>query len=50
MLIIEDIDRTQNIDVFNIDNFTWIFYSFIICDHKNRNCSDNDKILYLVKK
>jgi len=50
ILIIEDIDREQNIDVYNIDNNIWNFYTFIICHHDNRNCWNNDKILYLIKK
>ena len=50
MLIIEDIDREQNINIYDIDTNIWEFYSFIICHHKNRFCTNNDKILYLIKK
>jgi precorrin-6B methylase 2 len=50
MLIIEDIQRDQNINSYNIDTNIWEFYTFIICHHNNRNCTDNDKILYLIKK
>ena len=50
ILIIEDIDRTQNINMYDIDTNIWEFYTFIICHHDNRVCSDNDKILYLIKK
>ena len=50
MLIIEDIDRGQNMNVYNIDENVWEFYSFIICHHNNRFCTNNDKILYLIKK
>ena len=50
ILIIEDIDRSQHINSYTIDTNIWDFYTFIICDHKNRYCSDNDKILYLIKK
>jgi SAM-dependent methyltransferase len=49
-LIIEDIYRDQHINDFNIDQSIWSFYSFIVCHHKNRFCSDNDKLLYLIKK
>jgi ubiquinone/menaquinone biosynthesis C-methylase UbiE len=50
MLIIEDIDRNRHINNFTIDTDIWEFHSFIICHHDNRNCFDNDKILYLIKK
>ena len=50
MLIIEDIDRNQDLSSYSIDTDIWIFYTFIICHHENRNCSNNDKILYLIKK
>ena len=50
MLIIEDIFRNENITNFNIDTNIWEFHTFIICHHNNRNCCDNDKILYLIKK
>jgi hypothetical protein len=50
MLIIEDIDRTRHINTFEIDTNIWEFYTFVVCHHNNRFCSDNDKILYLIKK
>ena len=50
ILIIEDINREENINVYKIDEDIWEFYSFIICHHNNRYCFDNDKILYLIKK
>lgn len=50
ILIIEDIDREENINVYQIDANDWVFYSFIICDHNNKYCSNNDKVLYLIKK
>lgn len=50
MLIIEDIDREQNINIYEIDPNIWEFHSFIICHHNNRFCYNNDKILYLIKK
>lgn len=50
ILIIEDIDREQNINIYEIDTNIWEFYSFIICNHNNRQCFNNDKILYLIKK
>lgn len=50
MLIIEDIDRTQHINSYTIDTDIWEFYTFIICHHDNRNCYNNDKLLYLIKK
>jgi SAM-dependent methyltransferase len=50
ILIIEDIDRKQNINVYDIDKNIWEFSTFIICHHDNRYCMDNDKILYLIKK
>jgi hypothetical protein len=50
MLIIEDIYRNQHINAYEIDTTIWEFYSFIVCHHNNRHCTNNDKILYLVKK
>ena len=50
MLIIEDIDRTRHINMYEIDSNIWDFHTFIVCHHNNRFCSDNDKILYLIKK
>lgn len=50
MLIVEDIDRELNMNVYKIDNTVWEFHSFIICHHNNRVCFNNDKILYLIKK
>jgi precorrin-6B methylase 2 len=50
ILIIEDINRKEHINSYNIDTDIWEFHTFIICHHNNRNCCDNDKILYLVKK
>jgi len=50
MLIIEDIYRNQHIDSYVIDTEIWDFHTFIICNHANRYCFDNDKILYLIKK
>jgi hypothetical protein len=50
MLIIEDIERSTNIDQFKIDSSVWSFTTFIICHHNNRNCTDNDKILVLIKR
>ena len=50
MLIIEDIDRTRHINMYKIDSNIWDFHTFIVCHHNNRFCSDNDKILYLIKK
>jgi hypothetical protein len=50
ILIIEDIERSTNIDQFNIDPSIWSFSTFIICHHDGRNCTDNDKILMLVKR
>ena len=50
ILIIEDIDRSEDISTFKINNEDWSYYTFITCHHKNRYCSDNDKILYLVKR
>jgi 2-polyprenyl-3-methyl-5-hydroxy-6-metoxy-1,4-benzoquinol methylase len=49
ILIIEDIQRDTNIAAFNINKYDWHYYTFITCDHYNRYCSNNDKILYLVK-
>lgn len=50
ILIIEDIHRDELISSFIIDKSIWNFSTFIICHHSNRNCFNNDKILYLVKK
>lgn len=50
ILVVEDIDRNTNISEFNIDKDIWCFSSFIICHHDKRQCFNNDKILYLVKK
>jgi len=50
ILIVEDIQRDCDISSFAIDENEWFFYTFITCHHNNRYCSDNDKILYLVKK
>ena len=50
MLIIEDIYRNQHINSYVIDTDIWEFHTFIICHHENRNCFDNDKLLYLIKK
>lgn len=50
ILVIEDIPRDITIDNFEIDTDVWEFYTFIICDHINNYCLNNDKILYLVKK
>ena len=50
MLIIEDIDRVTPISAFVVDEKIWSFYTFVTCHHDNRNCSDNDKILYLVRR
>jgi len=50
ILIIEDINRNIDISNYIIDENDWIFYTFVICHHDNRHCSDNDKILYLIKK
>jgi SAM-dependent methyltransferase len=50
MLIIEDIYRRQHINSYVIDTDIWEFHTFIICHHENRNCFDNDKLLYLIKK
>lgn len=50
LLIIEDIDRNQDIKSYVIDKDIWEFHTFIICHHENRNCFNNDKILYLIKK
>jgi len=50
ILIIEDIDRNTDISSFQINQDEWHFYTFITCHHNNRYCSNNDKILYLVKK
>jgi SAM-dependent methyltransferase len=50
ILIIEDLERQTPFEVFNIDHDIWCFSTFVICDHSNRHCTDNDKILYLVKK
>jgi len=50
MLIIEDIYRRQHINSYVIDTDIWEFHTFIICHHENRNCWDNDKLLYLIKK
>jgi hypothetical protein len=49
ILIIEDIDREVSIDNYYIDSKEWSFSTFIICHHDNRLCSDNDKILFLIK-
>ena len=49
ILIIEDIQRDTNITTFKINPMDWHYYTFITCDHYNRHCSNNDKILYLVK-
>lgn len=50
IFIIEDIERDTPISEFKINEDDWVFYSFIVCDHANRNCCDNDKILYFIKK
>lgn len=50
LLIIEDINRTRHINTYEIDTNIWGFYTFVVCHHNNRVCSDNDKILYLIKK
>lgn len=50
VLIIEDVERLTNIDQFKIDPNIWSFSAFIICHHDNRNCTDNDKILFLIKR
>lgn len=50
MLIIEDIDRDTPLSYYKIDPAIWEFHTFIICHHSNRNCYNNDKLLYLVKK
>jgi|694.fasta_scaffold20145_3 ubiquinone/menaquinone biosynthesis C-methylase UbiE len=50
MLIIEDIYRRQHINSYVINTDIWEFHTFIICHHENRNCFDNDKLLYLIKK
>jgi precorrin-6B methylase 2 len=50
MLLIEDIFRNQHINSYVIDTEIWEFHTFVICHHENRNCFDNDKILYLIKK
>tara|TARA_Y100000816_G_C26060226_1_gene556657 strand:+ start:81 stop:704 length:624 start_codon:yes stop_codon:yes gene_type:complete len=50
IMIIEDLDRNVKLDQFEIDETIWSFYSFVICDHKNRKCDNNDKILYLIKR
>jgi hypothetical protein len=49
MLIIEDITRNTNMSEYSIDSDIWCFYTFVVCHHDNRNCPDNDKILYLIK-
>ena len=50
ILIIEDIERNTNNSFFHINDNYWSYYTFIICHHDNRNCHDNDKILYLIKR
>ena len=50
ILIIEDIDRNENINSYTIDKDIWEFHTFIICHHNSSFCSNNDKILYLIKK
>jgi SAM-dependent methyltransferase len=50
MLIIEDINRSTHADQFHADVHMWSFCTFIICDHVNKHCHDNDKILMLVKR
>jgi len=50
IFIIEDLYRKQSYADFNIDDNIWAFHSFITCHHDKRECWDNDKILYLVKK
>jgi SAM-dependent methyltransferase len=49
-LIIEDINRSTPYDSFKIDPNIWSFSTFVVCDHQNKKCSNNDKILFLVKK
>jgi len=50
LLIIENIGRNQELKSYIIDTELWDFHTFIICHHENRNCYNNDKILYLIKK
>ena len=51
ILIVEDLYRDFNEDIFDaasLEQFS--FNAFIICHHDNRNCWDNDKIWYAIKK
>jgi cephalosporin hydroxylase len=51
ILIIEDLYRNDLENVFdNVDLSMFSFYTFVICHHENRECWDNDKIWYGVKK
>jgi len=50
ILVIEDIGRDSHMNNYTIDTNVWSFHTFIICHHDNRECFDNDKILYLIKK
>jgi hypothetical protein len=50
VLVIEDIERVVPFETFAIDKSIWAFSTFVICDHANRQCTDNDKILFLVKR
>ena len=50
ILIIEDIDRTTELSSFIINPEEWHYFTFITCHHDNRQCFDNDKILYLVRR
>jgi hypothetical protein len=49
ILIIEDIDRSESMSTFEIDENEWSYFTFITCHHDFRNCN-NDKLIYLVKK
>lgn len=50
ILVIEDIHRSIDMTNFKINSGDWAFYTFVICNHKNQFHSDNDKILFMVKK
>lgn len=50
VLVIEDLDRGTEISSFEIDSSKWSFHTFIVCDHSDRNCWNNDKILVLWKR
>ncbi len=51
ILIIEDLYRMDAEDVFDsVDKSQFSYHTFVTCHHERRNCWDNDKIWYAVKR